>query len=199
MKWKHWFKDKELTTNWLGNEAEHWFVPLAGLVDKECKVLEIGSYEGRSAICFLEYLPKCHLTAVDIFIDPDVEGRFDRNIAPYGNRVTKIKGRGQNQLDLMLRKETFDVIYLDTGKWRDMTFANTAAAWPLLNVGGVFIWDDLQWGKERAGKDRPHDGIWQFCLAFEECIEYQYEGLQMIVRKVKDWPTMPKVEKISQR
>lgn len=197
--WRRWFDRKELTTNWLGSEINHWFPSLAHLKNLDCQILEVGSYEGRSAIAFLEYLPRCHLTAIDIFVDPEVERRFDRNMAPYGDRVTKIKNRGLAAMDAMYRKRQFDAIYLDTGKRRELTFANAAIAWSLLSEGGVLIFDDLAWGEGNASKDRPHDAIWLFCLAFESCIEYLHEGKQMIVKKVAEWPAMPGVEKISTR
>lgn len=195
--WKTWFEGKELTTDWLSKKISYWFPALLPFRSKKCSVLEIGSYEGRSAIAFLEYLPKSHLTAVDIFAQEGVEERFDNNLRPYGDRVTKIKGRGIAVMDEMLKKRSFDVIYLDTGKHRSRTFANSALAWPLLKVGGVLIWDDLTWGAKNTADARPHDGIWQFCLSFEECITYLHEGAQMIVRKEHEWPTMPQVEKIS--
>lgn len=187
--WRHWFAGKELTTNWLGSEVVHWFGPLAPWIEKPCSVLEIGSYEGRSAIAFLEYLPLCRLTTVDIFIDPDVEARFDRNMAPYGGRATKIKGRAIPVMEKMLDERVqFDAIYLDTGKNRAASFANSAIAWPLLRTGGVLIWDDLLWGPERPDDSRPGPGIRLFAGMFAGCLDILHDGKQLIVRKTAKWP-----------
>lgn len=188
-RWADWFAGKALTKNWLGNRLVHWFGPLAPMRDKPCRVLEIGSYEGRSAIAFLEYLPLCRLTTVDIFIDPEVEARFDRNMAVYGERVTKITGRAIPVMEKMLDDRVrFDVIYLDTGKNRAASFANSAIAWPLLRVGGVLIWDDLLWGPERPDDSRPGPGIRMFAEMFADCLDVLHEGEQMIVMKTANWP-----------
>jgi predicted O-methyltransferase YrrM len=186
--WKSWFKDKEFTTDWLSMKLPHWLTPLRPWIDTEAEVLEVGSYEGRSAVAFLEYLPRCHLTAVDIFIDPKVEGRFDRNMAPYGDRVTKMKKRGIPVMERMLDQRSFDIIYLDTGKTRSVAFANSALAWPLLRVGGVMIWDDLIWGTDRSVDKRPEQGIRQFHSSFATCMEVLHEGHQLIAKKTRDWP-----------
>jgi hypothetical protein len=67
-------------------------------------VLEIGSWEGRSAIFWLEYLPAAHLVCIDSFDGgvvgssllewraqvPFIDTRFDANLAPYAGRFTKI-------------------------------------------------------------------------------------------------------------
>jgi predicted O-methyltransferase YrrM len=189
LQWKHWFANKELTTNWLGDNPVHWFAPLAPWLESPCSVLEIGSYEGRSAIAFLEYLPLCRLTTVDIFIDPDVEARFDRNLAPYGERVTKIKGRAIPIMEKMLDERVeFDVIYLDTGKNRAASFANSAIAWPLLRTGGILIWDDMLWGPERPDHSRPGPGIRLFASMFADCLTVLHDGKQLLARKTDKWP-----------
>jgi predicted O-methyltransferase YrrM len=183
-----WFRNKEFTADWLSVKLPFWLAPLRPWIDKEAEVLEVGSYEGRSAVAFLEYLPCCRLTAVDIFIDSTVEGRFDRNMAPYGNRVVKIKDRAIPAMEKMLDSQSFDIIYLDTGKTRSVAFANSALAWPLLRVGGILIWDDLIWGGDRADHKRPEHGIRQFYRAFASCMDVLHEGHQLIARKTKDWP-----------
>ena len=72
------------------------------------RVLEIGSWEGRSALFFLNYLPRCRLTCIDPFdrrsgaqaaadptisrlLRPGSERRFDANIADFADRIEKIK------------------------------------------------------------------------------------------------------------
>ena len=187
--WREWFSDKELTKNWLGEKLIFWFDALAPLRDKPSNLLEVGSYEGRSAIAFLEYLPRCHLTAVDIFVDPNVEARFDRNMRRYGSRVTKIKDRAAPTMDRMLKERVlFDVIYLDTGKSKSVSFVYSALAWPLLRTGGVIIWDDLIWGQDRPEDDQPGAGIRLFADMFSDCLDVLHKGKQLIARKTGVWP-----------
>lgn len=196
---EEWFNDKEFTTDWLSPKLGPWFSVLEPLRNKPVDVLDVGSYEGRSAIAFLSYLPLSRVTCVDTFDLPGigthiddtnaVESRFDRNVAAYGQRLTKIKDRAANALDrLGVKKAKYDVIYLDAGKGRDWLFTLSALAWPLLRTGGILIWDDLRWGRDKPGHLRPGEGIRLFCATFSDCLDILHEDRQMIARKTADWP-----------
>jgi predicted O-methyltransferase YrrM len=192
--WLHWFEDKEFTSDWLTQQLPHWFPVLAPFRDRAVQVLDVGSFEGRSSIVFLEYLPLSTVTTIDIFWNAEFEGRFDRNLASYADRVYKIKGRAAHILDDFYAKgRKFDVIYLDAAKRRDEVFAQSALAWPLLNVGGVLIWDDLLWERERPAEERPEYGIRHFCAAFAETLNILHDGYQMIVIKTQAWPKVEDV------
>jgi len=187
--WQKWFEGKELTTDWVSAKLTNWFAVLATMQDSSVKVLEVGSYEGRSAIAFLEYLPKSAVTIIDTFEHADIEGRFDRNIAPYGKRLTKLKGRAIAEMDRLIRGNMkFDVIYLDAGKSRNGTFAQSALAWTLLSMDGVLIWDDIKWSKSDKEEDRPASGIRLFQKAFSQCHLVLFDDRQLIVRKTAEWP-----------
>lgn len=193
-----WFSGKEFSQDWLSSKIVHWFAALEAQRELPAEILEVGSFEGRSAIAFLSYLPRSHITCVDTFALEDVtqkmdgnliEQRFDRNLAPFGERVTKIKGNASTALDgLRTDAKTYDIVYLDAGKKRDWIFVLSALAWPLLRVGGVMIWDDLKWGRGKPDADRPESAIRLFCSAFSSCLDVVYEDRQMIVRKTSDWP-----------
>jgi predicted O-methyltransferase YrrM len=187
--WLRWFEDKEFTSDWTTNRFPHWFPALTPFRDQAVQVLDVGSFEGRSSIVFLEYLPVSTVTTIDIFWDAEIEGRFDRNLASYADRVRKIKGRAAHVLDDFCAKgRKFDVIYLDAAKMRDEVFAQSALAWPLLKVGGVLIWDDLLWERERPAEERPEYGIRHFCAAFADSLNILHDGYQMIAIKTHDWP-----------
>lgn len=196
-----WFEGKSFTTDWLGSKLEPWFAALAPFRETPVKVLELGAFEGRSAIAFLEYLPQSHVSSVDRFLFVNkhadgkdgltVEDRFDANVKPYGSRITKIKGSVLTVLDDLTRSHSkFDVIYIDAGKQRDGVFANTAAAWPLLNVDGILIWDDLDWGSKLPSANRPGDAIRLFAQTFAPCLDILHQRSQLIVRKTSDWPSL---------
>lgn len=186
-----WFSGKEFTSDWVSKKLPSWQVALEPFRDSAgpVSVLEIGTYEGRSAVAFLEMLPNSRIVAVDFFPQPEVELRFDRNLASYGDRCQKIKGRAINVMDSFVSENLrFDVIYLDGGKIRDDTFAQSALAWSLLNQGGVLIWDDLRWKLDKPTRERPAQAIELFAQTFSSCIDVIYRGQQLIVRKTGDWP-----------
>lgn len=189
-----WFDGKNFTSDWVSRKLPSWQDALADfqLSTSSARVLEIGTYEGRSAVAFLEMLPGSHVVAVDFFPSNEVEARFDRNLEAYGTRCEKIKGRAISVMDqLSADGRRFDVIYLDGGKMRDDTFAQSALAWPMLNVGGVLIWDDLRWKLDKPGRERPAQAIDLFSSVFAPCLEVLHRGQQLIVRKLGEWPGTP--------
>ena len=62
-----WFAGKNFTTNWATHNFQTWNTLLSDRRDESLNVLEIGSWEGRSALFFLNYFPHCHLTCIDTF------------------------------------------------------------------------------------------------------------------------------------
>ena len=62
-----YFRERELTSDWTSPHLPQWEKLLADKVDVAASVLEVGSFEGRSALFFLQYLPKSTITCVDIF------------------------------------------------------------------------------------------------------------------------------------
>ena len=192
-----WYGDKDFTTNWLTRDLDSWLAALAPFKDRPARVLDVGSYEGRSAVTFLELLPKAHVVSVDQFVFAEmdkgaaIEARFHKNTEGYGERIRQIKGPAAATLDdLRKQKQTFDVIYADAGKARDWVFALSALAWPLLKAGGIIIWDDLRWGRDRPSAEKPGDAILLFAEAFAPSLEVLHKDKQLIARKTNEWPNV---------
>jgi Methyltransferase domain len=159
--WQDWYRQKEFSTDWTSNNLSIWIDLLGRFRQRPVKLLEIGSWEGRSAIFFLEFLQHSILTCVDTFtggsehisnagysIELDkIEGRFDANLKDYGGRVRKIKSTSALALSrLMAQNESFDLIYIDGSHKRDDVMIDSLLSWKLLNDGGVMIWDDYGGG-----------------------------------------------------
>lgn len=122
------------------------------------RILEIGSWEGRSTLFFLSYFTQGHLTAVDPWADrggnqdnarldlQDYEARFDSNVAPCAARLTKRKGSSLHVLpELLDEEQKYDVIYVDGSHFADDVLIDGVNAWRLLKQGGIMIFDDLLW------------------------------------------------------
>src|SRR5262245_36458650 len=103
---------------------------LAPYRGRTTRVLEIGSWEGRSALFFLNFLPRARLTCVDTFAggqehqeaaaaSPEeahaleaLEQRFDGNVRAFAARVEKIKANSADALaQLGVSKRRFDIAY----------------------------------------------------------------------------------------
>lgn len=119
------------------------------------RILEIGSWEGRSSLFLLTYFTQGHLTAVDTWAGSDyhnyrdlqdLEARFDSNLAPCAGRLTKRKGSSLDVLpQLIAEQQNFDVVYVDGSHFADDVLTDAVNAWRLLNQGGVLIFDDFLW------------------------------------------------------
>jgi len=154
-----WFSGKEFTADWVSGKLKRWDRYFLNFRTKELNVLEVGSFEGRSAIFFLNYFNNARLTCIDNFV-AKTEARFDRNMAEYADRTTVIKTSAVVALDnLKDKKLAYDIIYLDAGKNRDHVLAMSLLTWPLLREGGMLIWDDYDWGEGKPAQQRPHDAI----------------------------------------
>lgn len=180
------------TGDYTSNKIETWKTVFAPIADRELSILEIGSFEGRSAIFFLQFFPRACITCVDTFgdggdltgLDLDgVEDRFDLNLRPYAGRVEKLKARSLPALDQLSEQgRRFDLIYIDGSHLRDDVLLDTVLSWRLLNDQGHMIWDDYEWQDPRA-PDWPKPAIDAF-LRMNACrFKLLYRGWQVIVQK----------------
>lgn len=138
-------EDKEFTQWWHNNAIGMWqrWIP----VDVK-RGLEVGSFEGASAVWLMDNRPELTLSCVDIFrpafddITGEYEQRFERNVAEYGNRVKKLKGKSVEVLKTLQRSNTFDLIYIDGDHSYEGALADAQNAYPMLENGGILIFDD---------------------------------------------------------
>ncbi len=138
--------DKEFTKLWHDNAIGMWEKWLTGRKPK--RALEIGSFEGASAIWLLDFFSGLKITCVDTFspgfddVTGEYEQRFDRNVLEYGNRVIKLKGKSTDVLKSFSSRSKYDLIYIDGDHTYEGVKADIELAYPLLKAGGVMIFDD---------------------------------------------------------
>src|SRR5712692_9017796 len=98
-----YFVGKRLTTDWTSRNYQLWADIFASRRKESLRILEIGSWEGRSALFFLNYLPEARIVCVDTFAGAvehrswpiwqriwqlnGIERRFDYNLAPLASRM----------------------------------------------------------------------------------------------------------------
>lgn len=150
-------------------------------------MLEIGSYEGGSAIWFLDNVltaPDATLTCVDPFLDASYELRFDHNIRRSGEqgKVTKLKGFSEAVLP-ELPHESFDLIYVDGSHRAVNVLMDAVLAWRTLKPGGTMIFDDYRWMPENPPHLRPQMAIDLFLETFEGEYELLLKDYQVAVER----------------
>jgi Methyltransferase domain len=198
-RYQHWFDGKEFSRDWTSNHFDIWS-EIFELHGKEFKNgLEIGSFEGRSAIFFLGFFSQLRLCCVDPFKDthefgsggnfpePEFYGgtRFDKNLRSYEGRYEKIESESAQALARFVSEgRHFDFIYIDGSHYRDNVLIDALLSWKLLNVNGIIIFDDYDWCLDRASRYRPKDAIDYFVYSRLDELKILHKGFQFIIKKV---------------
>jgi len=163
------------------------------------KILEIGSWEGRSAT-FLLTSPLCAkggsivcIDHFDLFATQAGKERHEKILhnLPLTGRpfrvIQKFSVPGlMTLLEEAIKGETagFDWLYIDGSHEADDTFLDAELAWRLANEGAIFIFDDYLW--EVQPHDSPHHpkrGIDTFMKLHENEFEVISSTYQMVLRK----------------
>jgi hypothetical protein len=198
LRWRKWFFGKQLSTDWGVEYFLLWRRVLSPLRNEPLRILEVGSWEGRSALFFLNFFRRSTITCIDTFAGgeehranrdwaaelPNVENRFDHNLAQFGPRVEKLKSWSKDGLRLLAeQRRRFDLAYVDGGHTYDDIMADSIGVWPLVDPGGVIIWDDYRRSVELPAEQRPQAAIDTFLSGHVGGYRQLAAGYQLIVEK----------------
>jgi len=186
------------TNTWFDGSIELWVELLSPLkaLARPVDVLEVGSWEGRSTLFLLGYLPEGRLTAVDTWEGGAehqsladlhaLERRFDHNVSAFRSRLVKRKGRSSIVLAELASNaaESFDFIFIDGSHFADDVMLDAVLAWQLLRKDGVLVFDDYLWRIEQYGwKKNPANAINLFLELVEGDFTLIHVGHQLAIRK----------------
>jgi predicted O-methyltransferase YrrM len=181
--------DYHFSTDWTGPHTGVWLRHLARYMGKPgIRGLEIGCFEGRSSIWFLERIANGEgstMECVDVFTDA-IEERFDHNISVsgYGDRMTKHKGYSQDVLRT-LDLEAYDFIYIDGCHLASCVLSDAVLSWDLVKPGGMIVFDDYLWNLEKSAPERPKVAIDAFLTAFQPYLRVRERKHQVIIEKLE--------------
>ncbi|WP_141682140.1 class I SAM-dependent methyltransferase [Mycobacterium malmoense] len=198
---------------WFDMNIVPWCVTLPKVFDRAdpVRILEIGSWEGRSSLFFLTYFAQGKLTAVDTWAGSDewhysatsdlrdLEARFDNNVSSGAGRVTKRKGSSLTVLpQLLSEKQEFEIIYVDGSHFSDDAIVDGLNAWRLLKHGGVMIFDDVMWPAYPRARANTAWAINQFLKYHSGEYKVLHAQYQIILQKkhafvdeIADWVSRP--------
>ena len=174
------------STDWTSRNVDNWRQVLGPLAGKPgIRALEVGTYEGRSAVWLLENIltdGQASITCIDIF-NGAYELNFDRNVKPFGGRVEKIKARSQVALR-GLKPESYDLAYIDGSHVAKDVLIDAMLTWDLVKPGGLIIFDDYEWAGRFEGQAfTPQIAIDAFLNVMEPYVEIVHRGKQVVVKK----------------
>jgi predicted O-methyltransferase YrrM len=181
------------TVDWFSGNAPNWQSWLGHLAGKpHVRFLEVGSYEGRSAVWLLDNVlthETASLVCLDIFDSSaggasGYEARFDHNMKTTlgRNKVEKIKGPSQEILRRM-QLASYDAVYIDGSHIAADVLEDGILAFRLLRPGGIMIFDDYEWKPYPDPWMMPGMAIDSFLHVYERQYELLGKAYQVAIKK----------------
>lgn len=190
--YKNFLKDKKISSDFFSINAFNFFKHLSKLKE-DFVYLEIGSYEGGSAMYVSNRFKKSKIYCVDNWIKTDdgygeikfteIEKNFDQNINSSKN-IYKIK---KSSDDFFFSNKLFyDVIYIDGYHIASQVYKDSLNSWKFLKTYGIMIFDDYIWNHHSKITDNPCYAINKFL----KNISNKYQILevsksQLFIKKLK--------------
>jgi predicted O-methyltransferase YrrM len=167
-------------------------------------VLEVGSYQGRSACWMLQNLLLDHgnLTCVDAFVhqdpdpfccqfptngNPEIAKRFWRNIDEFKKPAQVVDLMFQRSYpalaDLNTKQQLFDFVYIDGNHLSPVVLADAVMCYGLLKPQGIMLFDDYT----KVSQDQysgPQLGIDSFLSVFGQRVSVLFKNRQVAVQKI---------------
>lgn len=195
-----WFAGKTFGYDWTSHHFPTWADLLVRYQNLPARVIEVGSWEGRSALFFLNYLPQSQLVCIDTFegseehwAQPEafandlleIERRFDANLAPFADRLEKRKAPSAVALtELGIDRRRFEIAYIDGSHRSTDVYGDGVLTWSMLVPGGIVIFDDYEWEYKPEPRSNPKLGIDSFLSAFEGQYRIVHKGFQVAIEKL---------------
>jgi lipopolysaccharide biosynthesis glycosyltransferase/predicted O-methyltransferase YrrM len=191
--------------DWFTQNIPHWKSLFPLVTSPEPRILEIGSWEGRSAVFLLTTL--CaqggEIVCIDHFdlmhtpAGHERHRKLSQNLLQTGRPFRILPQFSVPALYALLEEEIardastgFDWVYVDGSHRADDTLLDAELAWRLAREGCIFIFDDYNWPEQPVESvHHPRRGIDAF-LALHAG-EYEHlsttaEQYQMILRKTSE-------------
>ncbi|MBD2088996.1 tetratricopeptide repeat protein [Microcoleus sp. FACHB-1515] len=182
--WQQVDRSYRFTYNWFTHNLLHWWPLLQPYVNQpDLRFLEVGSFEGMSACWLLDHIlthPSARLTTIDPIYPP----AFNHNLVQTRSvaKVNSLTGSSHDLLP-MLPAEAFQVIYIDGCHLAKHVEQDARLAWPLLQAGGLLIFDDYLWSDSQFPHDDPRLGIDAFLNSVRDRFELVHQHYQLVIRK----------------
>ena len=182
--------NQKISSEFFSVNAYNFFKYLSFL-PKNFRYLEIGSFEGGSAIFVASKFEEAEIYCVDNWIKTedgysnlnfeDIELNFDFNTQMYKN-IYKIKKSSNDFFNT--NKLTYDVIYIDGYHKAEQVFKDCVNSWKNLNINGILICDDYIWDHYNDIKNNPCYAINKFLRTIKNYKVLKVSNSQIFLKKI---------------
>ena len=187
-------RDKKFSEDWFSGNIPHWVDAFEWCgIDRndDLYILEIGSFQGRSALFFAEYFPLAKIDCVDTWAGSDEHEENDAVSALEDVFKTNLKGYSNLQMHIMTSWEYFlnsdsagyDIIYVDGSHRATDVLLDLVSSFYRLRRGGLLMLDDYLWKHYGKAYKNPCTAINAFYKIFETELEVVRFGYQVYLRK----------------
>ena len=186
------FKSINYNEKWFCNNLNYLSVNFKDINNVK-NILEIGSYEGRSAIFFLKNFYGSKITCVDTWCGSDehksvnfelIEENFDLNTSFYQSNKTLFKHKMTSNEFFKKNRKYFDLIFVDGDHSSDQVKVDLINSWNILKNGGYLILDDYMWWFYKDLKKNPSTPINNFIKENISNISKLNIWHQVIIKKI---------------
>lgn len=201
-------KNYKFTQDWFDPKEFNLVLPKE--INEEFHILEIGSFEGKSTIWFLENILKNSRSTITC-VDPwtkynqdndsfnsytkdhtewdftETKNLFLHNInqSGYEHKVKINQGLSHNILPkLIIENKKYDFIFIDGNHTSPFVLTDTIMSWYLLKKDGILMFDDYLWGNITS-TDSPKLAIDSFVKCFEDYLNIIHSDYRFAIKKIK--------------
>jgi predicted O-methyltransferase YrrM len=171
--------------------------------------LEVGAWEGRSAIYLVENYcngNRSYVDSVDTWSGSvehsksSTDTLYERFIYNLQQHIEEAKvrvNRGYSS-DILMKfvqevrdgsRDQYNLIYIDASHVAKDVLMNSVLAWELLKVGGIMLFDDYKWDHyTKTPPMTPEPAIDGFLASYSTMYKILHKGYQMHIMKTADYP-----------
>jgi len=184
-------KDKKITNDFFSSNTYN-FYSFCSKINSNFRYLEIGSYEGNSALFIANSFKFSKIYCVDNWVGTqeytnhnfqNIENNFDYNIKNYSN-INKIKDTSDN---FFLKNDFFfEVIYIDGYHQGSQVYKDCINSWKFLKKNGFLICDDYIWNGYEDIKENPCFAINKFLTEIKNNYKLlKVSNSQIFIKKIR--------------
>lgn len=186
---------KEFSEDWFSGNIPHWVDAFhhAGIQPSDkLKILEIGSFQGRSALFLAQYFSSAHIDCVDTWEGSDehilnsatitLGDVFRKNLEGYAG--VKMHVMTSSEYFLKSTNDAYDIIYIDGSHRASDVLLDVVSAFYRLRRGGLLMLDDYLWKHYSHAEKNPCVAINSFFKIFENEVNIVRFGYQMYLMKI---------------
>lgn len=171
----------KISKDWFSSNA-YYFKYLMNKLPENFKYLEIGSFEGNSAIFVSSNFPRSEITCVDPWVNyeehinenlTNVEKIFDSNTRNLIN-IKKIKNTSNNFF--IKNKQNYNFIYIDGYHKYEYVLKDCLNSWQVLLPGGILACDDYIWEFYQGTEMKLNP-----CFAINKFLEIKKEQIKVLL------------------